>query len=270
MSFIASETEQETEIHILHVDDQPSILDLTATMLQRQSDQFEIETVTSVSDGCDRLADTAFDCIISDYDMPGQTGIEFLETVREEYSDFPFILYTGKGSEEIASDAISAGVTDYLQKGAGLDQYTVLANRVRNVVKVYRAQQTLSELKLKDRAMDTAPVGITVSDPSQDDNPLIYLNDRWTEITGYAAEEVLGSNPRFLQGEDTNPESVARIRESIDEEEPVTVELRNYRKDGTVFWNRVSIAPVRGDDGEVTNYVGFQQDVTEQIALDYP
>ena len=270
MSFITSETEQVEGIHILHVDDQQGILDLTATMLQRESTQFEIETVTSVSEGRDRLADTAFDCVISDYNMPGQTGIEFLEIIRKEYSDLPFILYTGKGSEEIASDAISAGVTDYLQKGTGVDHYTLLANRVRNAVKGYRSKQALSELKLKDRAMDTAPVGITISDPSQDDNPLIYVNDRWTEITGYAAEEVLGSNPRFLQGEDTNPESVAQIREAIDERESVTVELRNYRKDGSMFWNRVSIAPVREDDSEVTNYVGFQQDITEQIALDCP
>lgn len=270
MSFIASEPEQAEGIQVLHVDDQQGILDLTTTMLQREDAQFEIETATSVSDGCDRLADTAFDCVISDYNMPGQTGIEFLETVREEYSDLPFILYTGKGSEEIASDAISAGATDYLQKGAGTEQYTVLANRVRNAVKGYRSKHALSELKVKDRAMDAAPVGITISDPSQDDNPLIYVNDRWTEITGHTAEEVLGSNPCFLQGEQTNPESVTRMREAIDEEESVTVELRNYRKNGSMFWNRVSIAPVRGDDSKVTNYVGFQQDITEQIALDRP
>ena len=267
---MTSETEKVEGIQVLHVDDQRGILDLTATMLQRESAQFEIETVTNVSDGCDRLADTAFDCVISDYNMPGETGIEFLEIIRKEHPDLPFILYTGKGSEEVASDAISAGVTDYLQKGTGFDHYTVLANRVRNAVEGYRSKQAFSELKLKNRAMDAAPIGITISDPSQDDNPLIYVNDRWTEITGYAAKEALGSNCRFLQGEQTDPASVARIREAIDDKEPVTVELRNYRKDDSMFWNRVSVAPVRGDDSEVTNYVGFQQDITEQIALDRP
>jgi PAS domain S-box-containing protein len=369
------------------VDDEPDFVDLAAAFLEREYDQFTVETATSASDGLDRLADTEFDCIISDYDMPSQNGIEFLEAVRNEYPDLPFILYTGKGSEEIASEAISAGVTDYLQKGSGTDQYVVLGNRIKNAVKQFRSQQALTkrnrelrrykqminsmheaaciydsegrfdlvneylaewynstpeelagnqsvlihqvreqadgdpfqellsgertgirgeldnhfpdhgyavleyrltplwvdgtvegvvgiarditdrrerqaELERKDRAMDAAPVGITISDPSQDDNPLIYVNDRLTELTGYAEEDVLGTNCRFLQGEHTSPETVARIREAIDNEESVTVELRNYRHDGTKFWNRVSIAPVYDDDGELTNYVGFQQDVT--------
>lgn len=252
---------------VLHVDDEPDFADLTATFLEREQEQFTVETAPNASQGLDRLADTAFDCVISDYDMPGQNGIEFLETVREEYPDLPFILYTGAGSEEVASDAISAGVTDYLQKAIGSDQYTVLANRVRNAVRGNRSRQALAErkaeLERKDRAMDAAPIGITISDPARDNNPLIYVNDRFTELTGYAEEEVLGSNCRFLQGEETRPEPVSRMREAIDDEEPVTVELRNYRKDGTEFWNRVSIAPVRGDDDEVVNYVGFQQDITE-------
>jgi PAS domain S-box-containing protein len=120
------------------------------------------------------------------------------------------------------------------------------------------------ELELKSRAMDEAPVGITISDPDQEDNPMVYVNDGFREITGYAAAESTGRNCRFLQGEGTREEPVAAMRAAIDAEEPVSVELRNYRKDGTQFWNRVSIAPVRDDDGTVTNYVGFQQDVTER------
>ncbi|MFB6124226.1 MAG: PAS domain-containing protein, partial [Haloferacaceae archaeon] len=76
--------------------------------------------------------------------------------------------------------------------------------------------------------------------------------------------EVLGRNCRFLQGENTDPDKVARIREAIDAEEPVSVDLRNYRKDGTEFWNHLEIAPVRDDTGEVVNWIGFQQDVTER------
>jgi len=269
MSLMASETESERGIiRVLHVDDHTDILNLSSIMLQREDDRFTVETATSVEEGRDKLADGPFECIISDFDMPRETGIEFLESVRENYPDMPFILYTGKGSEEIASDAISAGVTDYLQKEAGTAQYTVLANRIRNVVKGYRSQQALTEqqveLKRKARAMDAAPVGITISDPSRDDNPLIYVNDGFTKISGYSAEEVLGSNCRFLQGENTRPEPVARMQKAIADEEPVTVELLNYRKDDTEFWNRVSIAPVRGDDGDVTNYVGFQQQITDQ------
>lgn len=117
---------------------------------------------------------------------------------------------------------------------------------------------------LHNHAMDEAPLGVTISDPSQPDNPLIYVNDGFCELTGYPRDEILGRNCRFLQGEATREEPVVRMREAIDAEEPVTVELRNYRKDGSMFWNRVTIVPVRSDSGTVTNYLGYQQDVTAE------
>ncbi len=125
------------------------------------------------------------------------------------------------------------------------------------------ARDQQAELDVKTRAMDEAPVGITITGPVDADTPLIYVNDEFLDLTGYERSEVLGRNCRFLQGEGTTEEPVARLREAIDAEEPVTVELRNYRRDGERFWNRVTVAPVR-DDGVVTNYVGFQQDITER------
>lgn len=105
---VASDT-----VRILHVDDEPDLADLAATFLEREDTRFSVDTAVNVTEGLAYLAENEVDCIISDYDMPGQNGIEFLETVRETHPDLPFILYTGKGSEEIASEAISAGVTDY-------------------------------------------------------------------------------------------------------------------------------------------------------------
>lgn len=139
-------------IRVLHIDDEPDQAELTAAFLTREDDRFTIEMASNASDGLNRLSETQFDCVISDYDMPGQTGIEFLKAVREEYPDLPFILYTGKGSEKVASDAISAGVTDYLQKESGTDQYTILANRVRNAVERYwierEVEHTRTQLKV--------------------------------------------------------------------------------------------------------------------------
>ena len=120
------------------------------------------------------------------------------------------------------------------------------------------------ELEVKNRAMDEAPVGITLSDPGEPDNPLIYANDRFEQLTGYDRDEALERNCRFLQGEGTAAEPVEELRAAVEAERPTTVELRNYRADGSEFWNRVTIAPVANEDGDVTNYVGFQQDVTER------
>lgn len=127
------------EIRVLHVDDQSSFGDLVADLLEREDDCFNVITETSAAEGLDRLEKSTLDCIVSDYDMPGENGIEFLESVREEYPELPFILFTGKGSEEVASDAISSGATDYLQKKPGTDQYKLLANRIKNAVDQYRS-----------------------------------------------------------------------------------------------------------------------------------
>lgn len=120
------------------------------------------------------------------------------------------------------------------------------------------------DFELKERAMDEAPIGITLSDPDCEDNPLVYINDAFERLTGYDRTTALGRNCRFLQGEDTDPEAVAALRNGIEDAEPVTVELLNYTADGEPFWNEVTVAPLRDESGTVTNYVGFQVDVTDR------
>ncbi|WP_418282617.1 PAS domain S-box protein [Halorubrum sp. DTA98] len=122
-----------------------------------------------------------------------------------------------------------------------------------------------NELRWKTKAMENAPVGITITDPIQPDNPMVYANEQFRELTGYDAEEISGRNCRFLQGAETDPETVETISRAIASEEPVSVRIRNYRKDGTPFWNRVSIAPVKDNDGTLTNFIGFQEDITDQV-----
>ncbi|WP_245902887.1 response regulator [Salinigranum rubrum] len=104
---------------MLHVDDDPDLCELVVEFLERQDDSLSVETATRPNEVLDRLADGDFDCVVSDYEMPERNGIELLTAVRAHYPNLPFILFTGKGSEEIASEAISAGVTDYLQKRGG-------------------------------------------------------------------------------------------------------------------------------------------------------
>lgn len=369
-------------IDVLHVDDDPSVLDLTEAYFERELDSVAVTSVTDPETALDRLDGGAFDCVVSDYDMPATDGLEFFDALRERHRKVPFVLYTGKGSEEIASQALNAGVTGYFQKG-GPEQLRRLANRVDQAVEEYRTKEIADrystviealgypvyvvdetgafrfvnepfaeligydreeivgrtpafikddvavaeaeerlgtilsdsgpdvqhfavdivpkegdpipcrdhmaalpyegdsfdgsvgilrdvsdererreELETKTRALDEAPVGITITDPEQDDNPMVYVNDRFVEMTGYDRAESIGVNCRFLQGPDTEEASVQQLREAIDAWEPTSVELLNYRKDGTEFWNRVSVAPIRDADGTVTQWVGFQEDIT--------
>ncbi|EMA55485.1 bacterio-opsin activator domain-containing protein [Halococcus salifodinae] len=133
-------------IRVLFVDDEQRLVEVAARFLEDLQESFVVVTETSASDALDRLDHEGVpDCIVSDYRMPGLDGLEFLEAVREEHSKVPFVLSTGKGSEEVASEAISAGVTDYLRKDTGTDQYAVLANRIENAVAQRRAERALAE-----------------------------------------------------------------------------------------------------------------------------
>ncbi|WP_407319912.1 SpoIIE family protein phosphatase [Isoptericola halotolerans] len=118
---------------------------------------------------------------------------------------------------------------------------------------------------LQMRAAVASHLSFTISDPSLPDDPLIWVNPAFTRATGYAADEVIGRNCRFLQGAGTDPASARRIRSALEDGEAVGETLLNYRKDGTPFWNQVVISPVLDEAGEVTHRVGIQTDVTDRV-----
>lgn len=128
-------------ISVLHVDDDPAMVDLTATSLGRVRDDIDVSTATSGREALETIETEPVDCVVSDYDMPTMNGLDLLEAVRELDPDLPYILFTGKGSEEIASEAITAGVTDYLRKGTGTERYEILTNRVVNAVSQFDAER---------------------------------------------------------------------------------------------------------------------------------
>ena len=132
-------------ITVLIVDNEPGFADLTGEMLEREDDSIVAESATNGEEALEILAQRSVDCIVSDYEMPTMTGLELLERVREDDPDLPFILFTGRGSEEVASEAIAAGVTQYLQKESGEEQYALLANQITNAVSQYRTETELRE-----------------------------------------------------------------------------------------------------------------------------
>jgi PAS domain S-box-containing protein len=121
------------------------------------------------------------------------------------------------------------------------------------------------KLRLLERAVTASTNSISITDPNQPDDPLVYVNPAFEGTTGYAAEEILGRNCRFLQREDRDQPALGDLRAAIYEGRHCTVVLRNYRKDGTLFWNELSVYPVRDEEGRVTYFVGVQNDVTERI-----
>jgi two-component system cell cycle sensor histidine kinase/response regulator CckA len=122
-------------------------------------------------------------------------------------------------------------------------------------------------LRLRDRAMHAATQGLVITDPNRPDDPIVYLSPGFERMTGYASEEVIDRNCRFLQGKATDPAAVKRLRDAIRAGEACTVEFLNYRKDGTTFWNELSVSPVREADGRLTHFVGVLADVSGRREL---
>ena len=116
---------------------------------------------------------------------------------------------------------------------------------------------------LFERAMAQTRMAVCLADPHLEDQPIVFCNEAFERLTGYAHDEIVGRNCRFLQGPDTDPKQVAKIRKALDEEDLVVIELLNYRKDGTTFWNTLHIGPIYDDDGKLIYYFGSQWDVTD-------
>jgi PAS domain S-box-containing protein len=178
-------------VRVLHVDDDPHFADLAATLLERRSEHLTVETAARASEGLAAIEGGGVDCVVSDFDMPGLNGIEFLEAVRELDPALPFILFTGKGSEAVASDAISAGVTDYLQKESGTEQYAVLANRIDNAVEHHRSRRLVdrSERRLR-KIVDSLPHLLFVVDG---DGRYLLANETLASFHGESVECIEGS-----------------------------------------------------------------------------
>ena len=243
-------------IRVLHVDDDPDYAEMTATFLEQQDAPLDVLTATSTSEALDRLDDDSIDCVISDYDMPHMDGLDFLETVRSSHPDLPFILFTGKGSEEIASEAISAGVTDYLQKEAGADHYVVLANRVIDAVERVRSEVSYQEV------FDKAGIGLTVRDIESGD--IIDVNQRYCEMLGYDRDEVLDLTLDDLTADIsgyTPSQARAKLREAVDRGS-ASFEWPDQTKDGETVWVDIDLTRAEIDGRE--RLLLSVQDITER------
>ncbi|MFQ3293099.1 MAG: PAS domain S-box-containing protein [Natrialbaceae archaeon] len=252
-------------IHVLHVDDEPGFAETAAAFLEREDERITTSTATSASGALERIEVDPPDCIVSDYDIPDQNGLEFLNDVREIDDSLPFILYTGKGSETIASEAISAGVTDYLKKqGGDSSEYTVLANRVLNAVEQYRARAEIERSQQRlSLLIDQSPLGVLEYDSTFE---IVRVNERGQEILGYDEAELLGHTWEKLVTEESY-ENVDHVTDQLAKAKGGFHNIdENVRGDGeriTVEWfNRI----VTNDDGEMIAVISLFRDITDRRA----
>ena len=238
-------------VRVLHLDDDEAFLELTATRLE-QAD-FDVVSLTDPQTALDRLDDGDVDCVVSDFQMPGMDGIEFLEAVREDHPDLPFLLFTGKGSEEVAGQAVSAGVTDYLRKKPGRERFTLLANRIENTVAQHRAEQRAAETDRRIREVhDRVSDAVVALD---DDWRYTYVNSHAERLLGVGEATLLGRSVWEAFPDLRDSEFETTFREAMQTQEPAFVEAHN---EDTHAWYEARAYP---DEGGISIYF---RDVTER------
>ena len=238
-----------------------------ADYLEGEDERLTLETTTAADEAIELVAKQEVECIVCDYEMPGMDGIEVLETVREEWPDLPFILFTGKGSEQVASEAIKKGVTDYLQKG-GPEQYEILAHRIDNLVSEYRATMELeererelkSERQFTQQALDALDDILYVLNA---DGTIRRWNEATVEVTGYDSSELDGLAATELVPQ-ADKQAIASAVETPLQEGEATVEADLLTADGDQIPYEFTGARLTDTDGNVTGLVGVGRDLSQR------
>lgn len=180
--------EGDDRIRVLHVDDDPLVGELVAAYLEGTGD-LDVHSARAPAEGLELLDTERFACVVSDYQMPATDGLAFLVRVRDRYPSVPFILYTGRGSEEIASEAFSKGATDYIQKG-GTDRLERLENRIRHAVAESAHREMSAREAEKFRAVfEEASDAMLIAD---DDGRYVDVNPEACALFGVEKEALLG------------------------------------------------------------------------------
>jgi PAS domain S-box-containing protein len=258
----AADRSDDRPIRVLHVDDDRSFTAITADFLSVEDDRFVVRSDADAAAALDRLATEPVDCVVSDYEMPGMDGLVFLARVRERWPDLPFVLFTGRGSEEVAAEAISAGVSDYLQKG-GTDRYPLLATRITTLVEKYRLTQELATTRRRYELVGTVAADAFFEWDVRTD--AVWRSDGYARVFGYDADEVGDSFDWWLDR--LHPADRERVAARLDATFSAGSDwyedrFRFLLGDGS--YGHVSArAHVAYDDGEPTTVTGALTDRSE-------
>lgn len=252
-----------SELQLIHVDDDAAFTAMTAEFLERSDASIAVRQATEPAEALTIVTQESIDCVVSDFDMPGTDGIEFLEQVRAIRPDLPFILFTGKGSEEIASEAIAAGATEYLQKGVGSDQYELLRNRIENAVAGYRADR---ERRRNERRFRTV---------FEDPNRLVHLLDdtgrilrcNRTSLEWISADDSAVTGQLFWEAPWWIGQDRSVMQDWVERGlagEYVDFDINGETPQGDAYYLSGSVRPVRDESNVVTSLIVTWRDVSEE------
>lgn len=250
-------------IRILYVDDEPEMLAVTRIHLE-ETEEFIVDTVSSAISALTSFPIQSYDAIVSDYLMPDMDGITFLKEVRRRYGEIPFILFLGKGDEEILIDAINNGADFYLHKSKSKElPFVELAYGIRQAVAKKRAKDAIRESEEKYRSILENASEIVYS--LTPEGIISYVSPNVTDILGYSHDEVIGKPAlSFL-----HPDDYSLIRDQFyttlkTGRKTSNIVYRLRHKEGSWQWHSQSYLPIRDADGEIAGVQGISYDITEQ------
>jgi PAS domain S-box-containing protein len=264
---------------ILIVDDNPDNLELLFFFLSDSN--FTVLLATDGKSAIEKVESAQPDLIILDVMMPGIDGFETCRRLKanESSKDIPVIFMTALSETVDKLRGFNLGAVDYLTKPiqeeelkARVTTHITLRNLNRSLLEqnlrleqeIRKRQQKEDELRLSNQAIAASSNGIVIADAREPDLPIIYINPAFERMTGYSAQEIIGRNCRFLQGPDKDQPALNELRSALRGGRDCKVVLSNYRKDGTRFWNELSVSPIYDGAGNLTHFVGIQMDITER------
>ncbi|WP_135365570.1 receiver/sensor box histidine kinase [Halosimplex halophilum] len=227
-------------IRALHVDDDPEYAEF-GDAVAAASDRLAVETVTDAEAALERLGDGDVDCVVSEYDLPGRDGLALLDAVRDDHPDLPFVLFTDEGSEAVASEAIAAGVTDYVRKDTDPDRAAELADRVEAAVESARAER---ERRRRLEAIDAAEEGIAIIEA---DGTFSYVNEEYADLYGYEPEEMVGESFEITYPDGALETVRADVMPAVEGTGFWRGETTGLRADGTTFVEDHTLTKTEGE-----------------------
>ena len=250
-------------IKVLYTDDEPSLLDIGKQFLEK-SGEFLVTTALSAPEAIRLLEQERFDAIISDYQMPEMDGIQFLIEVRSRFGPIPFILFTGRGREEIAIQAINSGADFYIQKGGEpKSQFAELTHKIKSAASRKTAEDALrnSEEKFRMIVENSHDIIYTLTA----EGVFIFVSPAWTTLLGHPATQVIGQPfQKFIHPDDVS-QCMAFLKSVIETgEQQEGVEYRVLHINGIWDWHTSSAVPIKDKTGTITGFYGIARDITER------
>jgi PAS domain S-box-containing protein len=254
-------------LRVLYAEHHSLDIELTRRHMERHAAHMRLDAVTSAAEALRRLkaAPNNYDVILLDYRLIGMNALELLRDIKQDGAlSQPVVLVTGQGDEAVAVEALRLGAADYVVKRPGyLHELPATLENAFHRALLAREQAALraseASQRLREEALEAMPLGVLLSDEQRQ---IIYANPAFTLLTGFLSYEAVGRSCGFLQGAGTDRATIRKIHEALEARRSFEGELLNYRKDGTSFWNHLSITPVLDEHGNVVNFIGVLQDVT--------